>query len=88
MLDVLIPVSNQWVLLATQNTAVNTICQTLIQVAEQGMLSTRNLIATKGRAASLGERAIGHIDAGAKSSQLMIEAVCQLILSDNLKEKP
>ncbi|MEQ1488787.1 MAG: DAK2 domain-containing protein, partial [Methylotenera sp.] len=37
-------------------------------------------IATKGRAAGLGERAIGHIDPGAKSCQLMVEAVCGLLL--------
>lgn len=85
MLDVLIPVANQWVLLATQNLTTEAICNALIPVAEQGMLSTQALIATKGRAAGLGERAIGHIDAGAKSSQLMITAVCQLILNDNNK---
>lgn len=80
MLDVLIPVSNQFVLLATQNCDIKLICATLIHVAEQGMLSTKDLVATKGRAAGLGERAIGHIDPGAKSCQLMIEAVCKLIL--------
>lgn len=80
MLDVLIPVSNQFVLLATQDCDVKLICATLIHTAEQGMLATKDLIATKGRAASLGERAIGHIDPGAKSCQLMIEAVCKLIL--------
>ena len=85
MLDVLIPVANQWVLLATQNLSTEAICSTLITVAEQGMQSTQALIATKGRAAGLGERAIGHIDAGAKSSQLMIEAVCQLILNKQNK---
>jgi dihydroxyacetone kinase-like protein len=80
MLDVLIPVSNQFVLLATQNYEVKLICETLIKTAEQGMLSTKDLISTKGRAASLGERAIGHIDPGAKSCQLMIETVCKSIL--------
>jgi dihydroxyacetone kinase-like protein len=80
MLDVLIPVSNQFVLLATQNHDVQHICTTLIHTAEQGMLATKDLIATKGRAAGLGERAIGHIDPGAKSCQLMIEAVCSLLL--------
>ncbi|MDP3087338.1 MAG: dihydroxyacetone kinase subunit DhaL [Methylotenera sp.] len=79
MLDVLIPVSNQFVLLATQNCDVKLICASLIQTAELGMLSTKDLIATKGRAAGLGERAIGHIDPGAKSCQLMIEAVCKLV---------
>lgn len=76
MLDVLVPVSDQFTLLAAQNCDVKLICTTLILTAEQGMLATKDLIATKGRAAGLGDRAIGHIDPGAKSCQLMIEAVC------------
>jgi len=80
MLDVLIPVSNQFILLAAQNCDVKQICTMLTQTAEQGMLATKDLIATKGRAAGLGERAIGHIDPGAKSCQLMIEAVCKLAM--------
>ncbi|MBA3695656.1 MAG: dihydroxyacetone kinase subunit L [Methylotenera sp.] len=83
MLDVLIPVSQQFTLLAAQNCEVKLICATLINTAEQGMLATKSLIATKGRAAGLGERAIGHIDPGAKSCQLMVETVCKLILDKN-----
>jgi len=79
MLDVLIPIANQFTTLATQNASAKEISKALTLTAEQGMLSTRDLIATKGRAAGLGERAIGHIDPGAKSCQLMIEAVCNLI---------
>ncbi len=79
MLDVLIPVANQFTALATQSASTKEISKALTLTAEQGMLSTRDLIATKGRAAGLGERAIGHIDPGAKSCQLMIEAVCNLI---------
>ena len=48
MLDVLIPVSNQFVLLATQSCEVKLICATLMHTAEQGMLATKDLIATKG----------------------------------------
>jgi dihydroxyacetone kinase-like protein len=81
MLDVLIPVSHAFTLAATQGQDVRLVCATLINTAEQGMLSTKDLIATKGRAAGLGERAIGHIDPGAKSCQLMIDAVCHLILN-------
>jgi dihydroxyacetone kinase-like protein len=81
MLDVLIPVSHAFTLAATQGQDVRLICATLINTAEQGMLSTKDLIATKGRAAGLGERAIGHIDPGAKSCQLIIETVCKLILN-------
>ncbi len=86
MLDVLIPVSNQFVLLATKNCDIKLICATLIHVAEQGALATKDLIATKGRAAGLGERAIGHIDPGAKSCQLMVEAVCKLILERDVSK--
>jgi len=79
MLDVLIPVANQFTAMAAQNASAKEISIALKLTAEQGMLSTKDLIATKGRAAGLGERAIGHIDPGAKSCQLMIEAVCNLI---------
>ena len=44
-------------------------------------ISTKNLIATKGRASFLGERARGHIDPGARSSQLAIEAICNTIIN-------
>lgn len=80
MLDVLIPVARQFTNLAENATPLKEICSALILTAEQGMLSTKDLIATKGRAAGLGERAIGHIDPGAKSCQLMITTVCELIL--------
>jgi dihydroxyacetone kinase-like protein len=40
------------------------------------MLATRDMLATKGRASFLGERSRGHIDPGARSSELMIAAVC------------
>ena len=79
MLDVLVPVSKQFSAMAAQNNSAKEIAAALTQTAEQGMHATKDLIATKGRAAGLGERAIGHIDPGAKSCQLMIEAVCNLI---------
>jgi dihydroxyacetone kinase-like protein len=79
MLDVLIPVAAQFTAMAKQNASAKEISVALIKTAEQGMLATKDLIATKGRAAGLGERAIGHIDPGAKSCQLMIEAVCELV---------
>ena len=80
MLDVLIPVARTFQKLAGENTDRIALFDAVKREAEQGMLSTRDLIATKGRAAFLGERAIGHIDAGAKSSQVMITAVCDLAL--------
>jgi dihydroxyacetone kinase-like protein len=43
------------------------------------MESTRDLLATQGRASFLGERSLGHLDAGAKTAQLMILAILQVI---------
>jgi dihydroxyacetone kinase-like protein len=81
MLDVLIPVSQTFTRLANEGCDRNELLQTIKREAEQGVLSTRDMIATKGRAAFLGERAIGHIDPGAKSSQVIICAICDLALA-------
>ena len=80
MLDVLIPVSTTFTLSALEGKSLVEICLVLKLAADTGLESTRDLIATKGRAAGLGERAIGHLDAGAKSCQVMVHAVCDLIL--------
>lgn len=42
--------------------------------ATQGAESTVPLVATKGRASYLGERSAGHLDPGARSSQLLLQA--------------
>jgi dihydroxyacetone kinase-like protein len=76
MMDVLIPVSTRLTELAAEGAGKAAVLDTLPQVAEQNMLATRDMLATKGRASFLGERSRGHIDPGARSSQLMIEAVC------------
>jgi dihydroxyacetone kinase-like protein len=82
MLDVLIPVSQTFTRLADEGYARAELLEVLKREAEQGMQSTRDMIATKGRAAFLGERAIGHIDPGAKSSQVIICTVCDLALAN------
>ena len=80
MLDVLIPVSKS-LLNNTNEKNINKVAETISLVAKEGMLSTRDIIATKGRASFLGERAKGHIDPGARSSQLAIEAVCNQFIN-------
>jgi len=79
MLDVLIPVAQTFRQQVEAGADMPALLTAIKASAEQGMLSTRDMLATKGRAAFLGERAIGHIDAGAKSSQVMISAVCDLL---------
>ena len=80
MMDVLIPVANCLQEGVQNNKDINEILTEAIQVAENGMLSTKDLLATKGRASFLGERAKGHIDPGARSSQLMIKTVCESVI--------
>jgi dihydroxyacetone kinase-like protein len=81
MMDVLIPVSNFLKKGVEENKDKNEILNEAIEIAEKGMLSTKELLATKGRASFLGERAKGHIDPGARSSQLMIKTVCESVLN-------
>ena len=47
--------------------------------ASEGAASTKDMIATKGRAAKLGERTRGHQDAGATSSALIIASVLDAV---------
>ena len=71
MLDVLIPVQ----LALARGACVAEIRET----ADSALAATRDMRATKGRAAFLGERSIGHIDPGACSSALLIHAVCDVL---------
>ena len=80
MLDVLVPVSTTFTIAAARGKNMTEICREVKNAADKGLEYTRDLVATKGRAAGLGERAIGHLDPGAKSCQVMIYAVCDLIL--------
>ena len=79
MLDTLIPVANSLQNSVNTNDSLNTALEKAKLVAVQGMQSTKDMIATKGRASFLGERAIGHIDAGARTSQLMICAIADVL---------
>jgi dihydroxyacetone kinase-like protein len=50
--------------------------------ADEGLARTRDMKATKGRASYLGERSIGHLDPGARSSALLIAAVCGVLAEE------
>ena len=82
MMDVLIPVANCLKQGIENNKDLKDLMREAIETAEKGMLSTKNLLATKGRASYLGDRSKGHIDPGARSSQLMIKTVCASILNN------
>jgi dihydroxyacetone kinase-like protein len=74
MLDVLVPVQ----VACAEGTPI----ERLRVVAKEALEATRPLMATKGRAAYLRERSIGHLDPGACSSALLIDAACATFLED------
>ncbi len=81
MLDVLIPVSRLLVRLTETGADLATVTERVREEATGGMLATKDMVATKGRAHFLGERAIGHVDPGAKTCQVAISAVCDQVLA-------
>jgi phosphoenolpyruvate---glycerone phosphotransferase subunit DhaL len=82
MLDVLIPVAELLHQKITNQTKMVDLLDQVKQTAVIGAESTRDMIATKGRASFLGERSRGHIDAGAKSSQLMICGIIDVLAAE------
>jgi dihydroxyacetone kinase-like protein len=52
---------------------------TVRKLAQERAEATIPMKAVRGRASFLGERSIGHMDPGARSSELMIEAVCDAL---------
>lgn len=79
MLDVLVPVAEALSTAVEQGEAADRLLELLPERAAAGLEATRALRAHKGRASYLGERSIGHLDPGARSSQLLIEAVCRTL---------
>ena len=70
MLDVLVP-THEAMAQGAEATAIK-------KAAAQAASATVPMRATRGRASFLGERSIGHMDPGARSSSLMIAALCDL----------
>lgn len=54
---------------------VSACLEAAVRAARDGCEATRGMVAAKGRASRLGDRAIGHIDPGAASAVIIIEAM-------------
>lgn len=74
MLDVLVPALEE--LRTVRGIAV---LQRLQRCVTRAAQSTTPMIARRGRAAFLGERSQGHMDPGARSSELIVHAACQYL---------
>lgn len=75
MLDVLVPVLDTLKTEAGRGDLIERVRAT----ASEAVARTAPMQATKGRASFLGPRSIGHIDPGAKSSCVLLHAVCSTL---------
>jgi phosphoenolpyruvate---glycerone phosphotransferase subunit DhaL len=72
MLDVLVPVLETLRAEAGRPDLMRRVCATASEAVER----TAPMLATKGRASFLGPRSIGHVDPGARSSCVLVHAIC------------
>jgi dihydroxyacetone kinase-like protein len=72
MLDALIPGRDALRAALLEGASLVVAAQRCADAAEEGMVATIPLVATKGRASYLGERSAGHQDPGATSSHLLL----------------
>ena len=72
MLDVLAPIADALKAGAASTTDIRARARSLAE-------ATIPMKATRGRASFLGDRSIGHMDPGARSSEIMIGAICDVL---------
>ncbi|QRP47484.1 dihydroxyacetone kinase subunit DhaL [Amycolatopsis sp. FDAARGOS 1241] len=78
MVDALIPaVSAATAAAAASDATVASVLAAAAEAADRGAESTVDLVPRKGRASYLGERAVGHMDPGARSSALLLHAFAE-----------
>jgi dihydroxyacetone kinase-like protein len=74
MVDALIPALSAAEKAAESGGDVAAVLTAAADAADRGAESTVDLVPRKGRASYLGERAVGHLDPGARSSALLLRA--------------
>lgn len=76
MLDAMVPSLEAMKSEAENTQNAKQVVEAGVKAAWAGVEHTKDLIATKGRASYVGERAIGHQDPGATSYSYMLEVIC------------
>lgn len=77
MVDALVPAMEA--LHPLENDSLTTALARAVEAARKGAESTVPMVAHKGRASYLGERSAGHLDPGAASSVLLLEALAATV---------
>jgi len=79
IVDALTPAVNAAKQALNEGATLKEITSRATQAAEEGMKATIPMLATKGRASSLGERSIGYQDPGATSSWLILRSLSEVV---------
>jgi phosphoenolpyruvate---glycerone phosphotransferase subunit DhaL len=83
MLDVLLPATEAISQAAGESSDLVYVLNKGAKAAREGLESTKSMVAKKGRASYLGDRTLGHYDAGAASLCVMLESCAKTV--GNLK---
>lgn len=75
MLDAWLPATEAAVTARARAAGAREMWGRILEAAETGANATRSMVATRGRAARLGERSLGHIDPGAASAVIILRAM-------------
>ena len=81
MLDTLVPAGEALAAAIDAGLGLVDATERAAEAARTGRESTRGMVAQRGRASYLGERAVGHLDPGAVSSCLLIEALHAAVIA-------
>lgn len=79
LIDVLDPAVSAYKTSLEENCDFKVCLHNMITKAKDGLDSTKNMIAKLGRSSRLGERSIGHTDAGAASCFIILQAVTDTV---------
>ena len=77
LIDVLVPAVNAYSTAIEEEKDLITALNSLIIAAKDGLESTKNLVASIGRSSRLGDRSLGHQDAGATSCFIILKSFCE-----------
>lgn len=77
MMDVWFPVAQHIRAEHEKETPLSKLARDVRAITVDGIAATKTMVASKGRAARLGERSIGHADPGASSAAIIIACFCE-----------
>ena len=85
MLDAWIPATEAAANAVRRSASSEEMWWDILAAAEAGAVLTCSMVAARGRAARLGERALGHLDPGAASAVVILKAMALTFCGDNAK---